>query len=94
MYYDGMYACSVFLGFQKAFDIVNHKILFFKLEHYRIRGILVKLFQNYLINPNQFVEINKKSSDINDLNDAVRLSKVHHFVDDINMLYISNSLKD
>ena len=31
---------------------------------------------------------------INDLNEAVTHSKVHHFADEINLLYISNSLKD
>ena len=31
---------------------------------------------------------------INDLNGAGTHSKVHHFVDDRNMLYISNSVKD
>ena len=68
------------------------------------------------MNWTQFVEINKKSSNvlpikygvpqgsilgpllflvyINDLNGAVTHSKVHHFADDIDMLYISNSLKD
>ena len=68
------------------------------------------------MNRTQFVEINKKSSDvlpinygvpqgsvlgpllfliyINDLNGGVTHSKVHHFADDTNMLYISNSLKD
>ena len=31
---------------------------------------------------------------INDLNDVVTHSKVHHFANDTNILYISNSLKD
>ena len=68
----------------------------------------LKLFQNYLVNQTQFVEINRKSSDvlpinygvpqgsvlgplifliyINDLNVVVTHSKVHHFVDDTNLL--------
>ena len=31
---------------------------------------------------------------INDLNGVVNFSKVHHFADDTNILYTSNSLKD
>ena len=61
---DGKFACGVFLDFQKTFDTVNHKILLSKLEHYGIRGIALNLFQNYLKNQTQFVEINKKSSTI------------------------------
>ena len=113
---DGKYACSIFLDFQKAFGTVNYKILLSKLEHYGIRGMPLKFFQSYLMNETQFVEINKKISNllpinyevpqvsvlgpllflinINDLNGAVTHSKVHHFVDDTNMLYTSNSLKD
>ena len=61
---DGKYTCGLFLDFQKAFDTVNHKIILSKLEHYGIRGIPLELFQNYLMNRTQFVEINKKSSDV------------------------------
>ena len=43
-----------------AFDIVNHKILLSELEHCRKRGMPLKLFQNYLMNWTQFIEINKK----------------------------------
>ena len=68
---DGKYACGVFLDFQKAFDTVNHKILLSKLEHYGIRGMPLKLFQNYLMNRTQFVEINKKSSDVLPINYGV-----------------------
>ena len=57
---DGKYVCGLFLNFQNVFDTVNHKILLSKLEHYGIRGMPVKLFQNYWMNQTQFVEINKK----------------------------------
>ena len=49
---------GVFL--QKAFDFMNHKILLSKPEHFGIRGMSLKLFQNYLMNQPQFVEIYKK----------------------------------
>ena len=49
--------CSAisFLDFQKAFDTIDHDLLQRKLEKYRIRGNVSKLFQNYLKNRNQFV---------------------------------------
>ena len=65
---DGKYAFGLFLVFQKTFDSVNHKMLLSKLKHYGIRGILLKLFQNYLMNRTQFVEINKKSSNVLPIN--------------------------
>ena len=57
---DGKFAWRVFLDFQKGFHTVNYKILLFKLERYGIRGIALNLFQKYLKNQTQFVEINKK----------------------------------
>ena len=30
---------------------------------------------------------------INDLNQTIKFCKVHHFADDINLLYLSNSIK-
>ena len=60
----GKYACCVFLDFQKEFDTVNHNILLSKLETYRIGGMSLKLFQNFLMNRTKFVEINKKTSNV------------------------------
>ena len=68
---EGNFASGVFLDFQKAFDTVNHKILISKLEHYGIRGLPLHLFQNYLEKPTQFVEINKKSSNVLPINHGV-----------------------
>jgi len=58
--YQGLVTCSIFLDLSKAFDTVNHKKLLEKLEkQYVIRGLLLKLFENYLANRKHFVSICK-----------------------------------
>ena len=61
---DGNFACGIFAGLQKAFDTLDHNILWSKLNHYRIRGIANKWFEFYLSERTQFVSINGFDSDI------------------------------
>ena len=42
-----MIPIAVFLDIAKAFDSVDHHILLYKLEHYGIRGNLLRLFKSY-----------------------------------------------
>ena len=46
---------GVLLDFSKAFDMVDHDILLFKLSHYGIRDNAQLWFKSYLSNRNQFV---------------------------------------
>ena len=60
---EGKFGCGIFIDLKKAFDTVNHQILLTKLEHYGVRGALLKWFESYLTNRKQYVFINGVSSD-------------------------------
>ena len=49
---------GLFLDFSKAFDTVNHDILFTKLIFYGITGTALDWFESYLSNRMQYVEYN------------------------------------
>ena len=55
------FACGVFLDFQKAFDMVKHKILQTKLE-YGIRELGSDWFKSYLANRLQQTSIQETTS--------------------------------
>ena len=54
---------GLFLDFSKAFDTVNHDILFQKLFHYGIRGPALDWFRSYLEDRFQFTEYNGVQSE-------------------------------
>ena len=53
---------GLFLDLSKAFDTLDHSILFHILENYSIRGTRLDLFQNYLTNRKQLVVVNGNES--------------------------------
>lgn len=56
------YVLGIFIDLQKAFDTVNHKILFEKLYNLGIRGKLLNWIKSFLSDRYIFTKINKSTS--------------------------------
>ena len=55
---------GVFLDLSKAFDTLDHQILFTKLEHYGIRGTALQWNKSYFSCRHQFVQFNQACSPV------------------------------
>ena len=59
------YTLGVFIDFSKAFDTIDHPILFKKLENYGIKDTSLAWFRSYLTNRKQYIQIaNDSKSDL------------------------------
>ena len=52
----------MFTDYNKAFDLIDHKILLSKLKHFGVAAKELSLFENYLKDRYQFVHLNGKGS--------------------------------
>ena len=68
---NGDYVIGIFLDFSKAFDTVNHAILFEKLDHMGIRGIAYDWLCDYLNNRSQYVSYDGSKSEYRNISCGV-----------------------
>jgi hypothetical protein len=58
----GEVTVGLYLDFSKAFDTINHEILFEKLHHYGVRGTALCWLKSYMLNRYQYVHFNGQNS--------------------------------
>lgn len=54
---ESKHVVGIFVDLKKAFDTIDHKILFTKLERYGIRGVALEWLINYMEKLNQYVQM-------------------------------------
>ena len=64
---DKKFHANAFIDLKKAFDTINHQILFSKLECYGIRGQPLKFIRDFLTNRFQYVEVNSCKSECKEI---------------------------
>ena len=72
----GKIPITIFLDLSKAFDTLNHDILYTALSYYVVKGLSSKLIQSYLPNRKQFIEINDTKSDMSPISTGHNTAQV------------------
>jgi len=70
-----LHVVGIFLDFTKAYDVINHNILLYKLESYGVRGIINFWFKSYLSEHTQYVSLTQ-TNDNNNSNILIRYSSL------------------
>ena len=54
---NNLHMVGILLDLTKAYDVINHDILLYKLESFGVRGILNSCFKSYLLWRTQYVSL-------------------------------------
>ena len=65
------YTIAIFMDLSKAFDVLDHNILYTKLEHYGFRGKILELLKSFISNRKYFVSVNGSTSETKTVNIGV-----------------------
>ena len=64
----GQYTAMIFVDLKKAFDTIDHEIIYKKPEQYNVIGSENACFASYLCSSMQFCRVNGVSSGLDDIN--------------------------
>ena len=62
---------NIYIDLSKAFDMIDHKILLFKLHHYGIRNGALNLLKNYFTGRKQYCHFKNKDSSLVNIHKGV-----------------------
>lgn len=95
---EGKVSAAIFIDLSKAFDAIDHNIMFEKLSLYGIRGQTLLIIKNYFHNRNQYTYIDgheseRKKLDIGVIQGGVLASLLFLiFINDISMLKLNGKM--